>query len=315
MKSIFIGGCERSGTTFLGSLLGGHPQCLATPESPFKIAPLITEKSRRDGSRGTEVIDDVLHDIQLRLWGLSWEPSELEELYKANSVEAITQIIVRKYAEKEGKKEFSIWVDHTPSNILYVHRLGIYFPDSKFVHIVRDGRAVAASLMQVRFGPVSVRSAATHWMGRIAAGLAAEATLREDRVVRVHYEDLVQNTELTLRNLCKALGLDFHESMISGGGFEPTRFGRKVNRLVGKRAVRRRLGAWENTLSSREVEIFEALTGDLLSCLRYEPRYSMSARRPTWSETMRMETVGITRRFVNKLVYGTTRHVYASRQK
>ncbi|MBD3360653.1 hypothetical protein GF366_02510, partial [Candidatus Peregrinibacteria bacterium] len=36
MKYIFIGGCPRSGTTMLGSLLGAHPEALCIPESQFK---------------------------------------------------------------------------------------------------------------------------------------------------------------------------------------------------------------------------------------------------------------------------------------
>ena len=37
IKPIFIGGCPRSGTTFLGSLLGKGDKTVVVPESQFKI--------------------------------------------------------------------------------------------------------------------------------------------------------------------------------------------------------------------------------------------------------------------------------------
>ena len=36
-KVVFIGGCSRSGTTLLGSLLGSPSNCVTTPESQFVI--------------------------------------------------------------------------------------------------------------------------------------------------------------------------------------------------------------------------------------------------------------------------------------
>ncbi len=37
MGPVFIGGCDRSGTTLLGAMLGATPNAVVTPESPFKI--------------------------------------------------------------------------------------------------------------------------------------------------------------------------------------------------------------------------------------------------------------------------------------
>ncbi|MGH2753432.1 MAG: sulfotransferase, partial [Actinomycetota bacterium] len=46
MKPVFIGGCERSGTTMLGAMLGAHPRHLCPPEMPFKIDVLIAAAGR-----------------------------------------------------------------------------------------------------------------------------------------------------------------------------------------------------------------------------------------------------------------------------
>jgi Sulfotransferase family len=36
LQPIFIGGCPRSGTTMLGSMIGSMSSCIVTPESIFK---------------------------------------------------------------------------------------------------------------------------------------------------------------------------------------------------------------------------------------------------------------------------------------
>jgi hypothetical protein len=37
MKPVFVGGCDRSGTTPLGAILGAHPECACVPESQFVL--------------------------------------------------------------------------------------------------------------------------------------------------------------------------------------------------------------------------------------------------------------------------------------
>jgi hypothetical protein len=52
MKPIFIGGCERSGTTLLGAMLGTHPRYLCVPEMKFKIDVL--SSSGEESATGRE---------------------------------------------------------------------------------------------------------------------------------------------------------------------------------------------------------------------------------------------------------------------
>ncbi|HUP02328.1 MAG TPA: sulfotransferase [Gemmatimonadota bacterium] len=310
MRAVFVGGCERSGTTFLGSLLGAHSHCIATPESHFKIEPLLSEIEKRGGRPDADILRAVKEDVQLRLWNLA-EP-EIRGLDEAVSADEAMYAIVRAYGRKVRRTDVSVWIDHTPSNVKYITRLGRHFPGARFIHVIRDGRAVAASLMRVKFGPNTIKACADHWMGRIAAGLAAEATLPAGVMMRVHYEDLVHETELTVRKICGFVGLEFEESMLSASGFRPEAFGGKVNRLVGGPPVPDRAAAWESALDRRQIEIFEAWTGDLLPCLGYELKCA-PARGPSWPEKLRMDLKEVAGRIVHATTYRWSQRRHATR--
>lgn len=55
---IFIGACSRSGTTMLGSMLGGHSKAVATPESQFKeyLWQFITDNGSLDGPAAADFV-------------------------------------------------------------------------------------------------------------------------------------------------------------------------------------------------------------------------------------------------------------------
>ena len=72
--------------------------------------------------------------------------------------------IVKKYGKHVGKPDPRIWVDHTPQNLIHAKLLVDLFPDARMIHIVRDGRAVANSLMRVDRGPNNIEDAANFWV-------------------------------------------------------------------------------------------------------------------------------------------------------
>ena len=49
--------------------------------------------------------------------------------------------------------DFKYWVDHTPVNLKFFMHLVKHYERAKFIHIVRDGRAVASSVIPLEWGP------------------------------------------------------------------------------------------------------------------------------------------------------------------
>src|SRR6188472_1560818 len=75
MKPLFIGGCERSGTTMLGAMLGGHSRCLCLPESQFMDDQLAhADADGRVDSRAA--LSRILAHERFRLlWDLPSDPA------------------------------------------------------------------------------------------------------------------------------------------------------------------------------------------------------------------------------------------------
>lgn len=65
MNAIFIGGCPRSGTTMLGSMLGAGKNCFVTPESQFKELLIFDKLSVK------EIEKKLNESFRLNLWQLN----------------------------------------------------------------------------------------------------------------------------------------------------------------------------------------------------------------------------------------------------
>lgn len=276
MRPVLVGGCPRSGTTLLGAMLGAHPDCLCVPEMPFKYDILRAAGWDRRAVPNDKEVERVAALSRFRIWGLKLDLVRLrqERLSSAPLIERIVQA----YGENLGKRAARVWIDHTPSNTQYAWKFLQMFPEAKFVHIVRDGRAVAASLMPLDWGPNHIDRAARYWIARVVPGLAAESMWGRTNVLRVRYEDLVNDPDRTLKDLCRELGLTYEPAMAEATGFTPPTYTRQQHTLIGHRPDPIRVNAWERQLTSRQIEIFESIAADLLAGLGYDLKFGIRAR-------------------------------------
>lgn len=285
LKPVFIFGCDRSGTTFLGSLLGSHSRCVTTLESQF-----VYQSYRAAHVAGVFDLGRALaalkRSFRFRLWNLELDPGEAQHR-GVDSYAKLVQFIVRTHADAVGRSSASVWIDHTPHNREHAAYLLQLFPEAKFVHIVRDGRAVAASFKTLPWGTHGTAGISRYWTEKVGQGLATESYLGADRCVRIRYEDLVTDPEGVLKELSPSLGLEFEPQMTTGGGFEPPALTGSYHALVGKPADPTRISAWEHKLTSRDVEVFEASSGGMLACLGYPLKFGVYARGQTGGERYR----------------------------
>jgi Sulfotransferase family len=267
MKPIFVGGCGRSGTTLLASLLAGHSRAVAPPEAQFLVEGMAAaRRSAGDPSRAFAAL--VEGSWRFRLWDLPGSlPSELAG--EGAGPHGIMAGLARAYAERNGAPEADRWVDHTPMNIGFAPTLLGEFEGAPMVHIVRDPRAVIASVLPLDWGPATARAGARWWLSVIAMGLAAEASF-PGRVVRVGYEELVRDPAATLERLCPVLGLEFEPAMAGGGEVGLPSYTHGQHALVGSAPDPQRIEAWRRKLSAAEVATIEAEVRDVPTMLGYD---------------------------------------------
>jgi hypothetical protein len=114
--------------------------------------------------------------------------------------------------------------------------------------------------------PVAV--CALWWRRQVSAGQRGRDTVGADHCLEVRYEDLVTTPEALLGSITAFLNLPFSPAMLDyhqGRGREDPGLPSK-DRWLPPTA---RLRDWRVDLSPRDIELFEALAGDLLTSLGY----------------------------------------------
>lgn len=265
MKTLFIGGCPRSGTTFLaerlGAILGGE----VTPESQFKIKII---EYLRTGERAA-VTRELASDFKYALW--SRKP-DIEFMASIESPAEFFSNLV--FPDDKMKREEGIWIDHTPDNLNYFSLLSSVFPSAKFINIIRDGRAVFSSVSRLPWGPSNPIHAAKWWMERSSPGLAI-SYMHPGRCITVTYEKLVRADMAEWKRLIAfSSGVDSESlgeiDIDVKSNFAVPDYTVAQHKLVGQRANLGRLNAWKKELAPRDIEIFEANAGGLLDAFDYQ---------------------------------------------
>lgn len=281
---VFIIGAGRSGTTWLQQLLGAHPQIVA-PQEMDLFGRYVAEW--REIWRG-HLPDDPEIWRQRRHRGL---PAVLTQ-------EAFDELLLDAIRRVEGEL-----VRLKPTaRVVAVKEAGLsgemmldLLPRAGFVHIIRDGRDVTASMVRASRGwghlwaPNSIEWGAHAWRKGVQTGRATAGLT--DRYVEVAYESLRSNAgPEVLRRLFDFCGVESDAaacariydrfSLDRPQDREPRSsvvWGGEVARRVGAGNLEPEgfagtggVGAWKRELGLRERLLFDSVAGDLLRELGYE---------------------------------------------
>ncbi|MBW3606725.1 MAG: sulfotransferase [Actinobacteria bacterium] len=302
VRPVFIGGCSRSGTTLLAAMLGSSPDIVTVPEAEFKWDAL-KDGSVFDGQvRLGRLLDFLAADPKFAYWDVALPRLVSGERDEQVPFAAVLSHLAASHAHAAGKPEATMWVDHTPGNIRYVSTLAEMFPAGRFVHIVRDGRGVASSVIPLDFGPNTVAEAADYWSSQVSMGLAATAHVGDERAATVRFEDLVQRPRAILTALCDHLGVAFDDGMLHRRDYRVQSYTADQHELVARPPDPLRSTAWRTALTPRDVEIFEARTGELLRYLGYVNDYGITARDLDKREHLTSASRSLARRLVTDRV-------------
>lgn len=269
----FLVGCPRSGTTLLRAMLDSHSQMAVPGESHF-IPTLVAARDRYDADGRLDVerfVTDLSAHPRFERWELSTSDVRAALLRRPPLVLAdAVRRLYGLYAAARGKPRFA---DKTPDYVLQVPLLAAEFADAVFVHIIRDGRDVALSLVDVDWGVPTIGAAAEMWSSYVAAGRRTGRALGAERYVEVRYEDLVAHPERELRTLCSFLELRYEDRMLAYHERADL-----VRRPVLSPTSHQRLSLppttrmrdWRTELAPADVATFASLAGDLLDDLGYQ---------------------------------------------
>ena len=193
---VFLVGARRSGTNWLQRALAAHPEVLAIPSETYVFSDGLRPLSER-----------VQHGaVGLRRTGAVFMERE-------DFLEASREFCDRLFAgvrERSNPSARRI-IERTPWHAYCVELIADVYPDSWVLHIVRDGRDVARSLLAQEWGPKTMREAAEEWRGSVEAARGAR---KPARFREVRYEQLLADPPAALPDLAHWLGLDADRATI-----------------------------------------------------------------------------------------------------
>lgn len=279
----FVVGVARSGTTLLRLMLDSHPALAIPAETHFIPAAAHVWKHASD--RPAAFLDLVCGHERWPDFGLGAD--ELRSAIHAARPHTLADALDVFYALCAADAGKARWGDKTPPYVDWMKALARWYPRAHFVHIVRDGRDVALSVIDLPFGPSSLEEAAFQWTQRIAR--ARRQARRLHRYVEVRFEDLVEDPAPVLRSVCQAIGLDWDPAMLryheraadrlapesrpvwlpESGTMLDANPRERLHANVLREPDRGRIGLWRTLMSRAQKEAFVAVAGDTLQALGY----------------------------------------------
>ena len=185
-RPIFISGCNRGGTTIFSRLLGAHPDVNNIGTGPFY--------------EGMHVWRAHFPDFSRHRWAAEPWRSRFRRQWE-NPKPLVVEDLLRRFRELDDGRRL---LEKTPSNAIRVEFIDRLFPDSLFLHVLRDGRDTVASLMA---RGVRLKYAGRQWVGAHRSAFAAFQRLPPERVVIARYEDLLREPVQTLLTISERLQL------------------------------------------------------------------------------------------------------------
>ncbi len=274
---VFIVGSGRCGTTLLGVILDSHPNIAITPETQF--LPGVVYRLLR--VRGVQNMVEVFFSFP-RVSETGVTRDELASIFRKQRLKtpsALLESFYTNYAERRGKIR---WGDNTPAYTGCMGLIERLFGGAAFIHMIRDGRDVAVSMMPLDWGPNTVAEAAHYWKAVVLKTRQVGAKLHHYYEIR--YEDLLNAPETTLRNICNFLNEPFSPSMLDYKEAGRARLNqmkldtgtmsvdaRKQSQVrITSGFDTSRIGRWENVFSEDERREFFEIAGDLLQEMGYD---------------------------------------------
>ncbi len=219
-EPIFIVGCPRSGTTLLRSILNAHPNIAIPRETRFFPIRKQDYKTRKRDLTSELDFNDFWESYSKnrRFIYLDIEAEKVLGKIKSSgktSYKAVLDTIMETFLQKMDKPR---WGEKTPGHEFYLKEIFSFYPNAKVLFMVRDPRAVAASIRNVSWGNKKRPEPGQeddYYGIRWKKSIVALNRFKENpNIFRISYEELVSDTEEFMKSICTFIGEDFDENML-----------------------------------------------------------------------------------------------------
>jgi hypothetical protein len=247
-RVIFLVGARRSGTNWLERILTAHPEVVAVPTETYLF------------SHGIRPLADCFQHANpgAPSIGRSYIPRDA-------FLDGVRDLVDHVFAEaiERGGGHARYVVERTPWHASHLRLIADVYADAHVINIVRDGRAVARSLLSMPWGPSDMAEAAAEWQKAVDDAQEGRE-LFGDAFLEIGYEALFADPRAHVAEIFRFLELELTDETWAR---ILTEAGSQFNVDPGSPGLS--TDKWRDELSPEELRAFEEVAGARLASLGY----------------------------------------------
>ena len=245
-RMVFLVGARRSGTNWVHRILATHPDLVATPTETYIFA------------EGIAPLASLIQHAHLR------SPTTARTYAQRDAfIDAVRDLCDRIFGDllRGLDPAASRLVERTPGHVHHLDLITAVYPDAYVIHVIRDGRDVARSLLAQPWGPETMEEAAAEWRTSVEAGRSLAG---QSRYIEVRYDQVLADPVSAAQALFRGLDLEITAPILQSVAQEAAAEFNVDTSQPGISA-----GKWQSGLDAGQIDTFERVAGDLLAELGF----------------------------------------------
>jgi hypothetical protein len=302
---IFICGHRKTGTTLLINLFDCVSDTVVYPDDSgffYMYYPSWDKNIYSDQDKINQIADQIimknLTSVIKRTKCSEVEQEELLEkqkmfysLMKKCPTSELSTKSLFKYFIKSFQKTFyselsnpRAWIEKTTSTEIYALDIFEWFPNAKFIHLIRDPRDNWASLKsgwEKRYKGANddIRRLMHSLLERGKLGMEYakhnKETIGEASYKVIKYEDLTANPEKTMKELAEFTGINFTEKLLKSSTFGFLWEGNNFEGVKNSSPSSGNVNRWKERIDDDEAMLIEYYFKDIMRYHGYETEFSL----------------------------------------
>lgn len=269
---LFVFGAARSGTTYVARVLEDLFDFGMGPEGHFIVDTYTKLKSYGSLEKEenlTKLLLDIHGSSTLKFMRERWKEHErvdisladLRRFVHGTTYPVVVSGVLEAIATGMGKSRLGT---KNPEFSLHLENLHDMFGErALYLHVIRDGRDVALSSMQLPWGQNSFYACGKDWAKYVREAKNFEAKFNPRKYLNVFYEQLLQDPVAELTKIRDFLGSDLSDTCL-----------RQAGKSMANDSYTNNFFKWKTKMSESELRCYEAVAGDELMSLGYDTSYT-----------------------------------------
>ncbi len=288
-QPFFILSNPRSGSSLLRVVCDSHQNISVPPECGYIQWWYQKYKDWNQNDNLSPRLDEYCNDLassrKFETWNFDFKVFQKNvQIYNPENYAQLSGLVPVSFGDKR-KEKIEAWGDKNNYYLSHTGLLKELYPEGKFIFLIRDGRDVATSYIELQNLksnspyipklPFTIKEIAEEWKDNNLKLLSFVGSLKKENRLILRYEDLITNLEKECRLICNFLDIPYDPVME-----EYFLINRKLHlepketldwkRKTLKSPDKLKIGKYKKEFSKEEVEEFTSIAGNILREFEYE---------------------------------------------